>query len=170
MVLGREDGMLGVLRGHLSRANAQWKDFSEEIEALAIFSGPQHYISPTWYSEKMDMGRVVPTWNYAVVHAYGPLKIIEDQSWLRGHLESLTNIHEASSPTPWKVADAPEEYVASQIRGIVGFEVAISRLEGKWKTSQNRSERDRVGVADGLKVLGTEESLAMRLLVEERRD
>jgi transcriptional regulator len=169
MVLERDGGSLGVLKGHLSRANLQWKNFSKEVEALAIFSGPQHYITPTWYPEKTETGRVVPTWNYAVVHAYGELKIVENEAWLRGHLESLTNIHEASSPVPWKVTDAPDDYIASQIRGIVGFEVAITRLEGKWKASQNRSERDRIGVANGLSRLDTEDSQAMRILVEERR-
>ena len=110
----------------------------------------------------------MPTWNYVVVHAYGYLKIIEDDDWLMAHLAQLTNIHEAGSPVPWEVADAPADYVASQIRGIVGLEMSIGRLEGKWKVSQNRSERDRSCVAKGLGELNTTESLAMKALVERR--
>jgi transcriptional regulator len=169
MVLGRDDTPFGHLKGHISRANQQWKEFSPSIEALAIFSGPQHYITPSWYPEKLETAKVVPTWNYAVVHAYGHLKVIQDSEWLMAHLESLVNIHEASFPVPWKIGDAPSDYVASQVKGIVGLEMVIERLEGKWKVSQNRSEQDRVGVAEGLADLNTEESLAMKALVENRR-
>jgi transcriptional regulator len=168
MVLEPEVGEYGALRGHLSRANAQWKDVSAKVEALAIFCGPHHYISPSWYPEKQATGKVVPTWNYAVVHAYSALSFIGDPLWLRAHLESLTMIHEAASPVPWTTSDAPADYVSSQIKGIVGFELAISRLEGKWKVSQNRSERDRTGVAEGLGHLDTENSRAMKTMVEER--
>jgi transcriptional regulator len=166
LVLERDGTELGVLRGHLSRANAQWKEFSTDVEALAIFSGPHHYVTPTWYPEKAETGKVVPTWNYAVVHAYGRVSIHENADWLRAHLETLTNIHEAGSATPWKVADAPDEYVSAMMKGIVGFELAVTRLEGKWKASQNRSERDRAAVAEGLGKLGTEDSRAMKVLVE----
>ena len=110
---------------------------------------------------------MVPTWNYAVVHAYGYLKVIEDADWLRAHVESLTTIHEAGSARPWAVSDAPAEYVASQIKGIVGFEMKIERLEGKWKVSQNRSESDRRGVVDGLDALGSAEAGEMARLVDE---
>jgi transcriptional regulator len=168
MVLERDGSDLGVLRGHLSRANTQWREFSPSIQALAIFSGPQHYITPNWYPEKEANGRVVPTWNYAVVHAYVYLKVIEDGEWLRSHLETLTRVHEAPSPVPWKVSDAPAEYIASLAKGIVGLEMTIERLEGKWKVSQNRSEQDRRGVALGLEELNTTESLAMKALVEKR--
>jgi transcriptional regulator len=167
MVL-EQNGGNGRLKGHISRANTQWRDYSPSVEALAIFSGPQHYITPSWYPEKQETGRVVPTWNYVVVHAYGYLKVIEDGEWLMAHLESLTNIHEAGSPVPWEVGDAPADYVASLVKGIVGLEMAIERLEGKWKISQNRSEQDRSGVATGLAKLNTTESLAMKALVEER--
>jgi transcriptional regulator len=167
MVL-EQNGANGVLRGHLSRANTQWRDYSPSVEALAIFSGPQHYITPSWYPEKQETGRVVPTWNYVVVHAYGYLKVIEDGEWLLAHLKQLTTIHEAGSPIPWQIGDAPTDYVASQLKGIVGLEMAIERLEGKWKVSQNRSERDRDGVAKGLAELNTTESLAMKALVEKR--
>jgi transcriptional regulator len=169
MVLERDGTEMGRLRGHLSRANRQWRDFAPEVEALAIFSGPQHYITPSWYPEKQESGRVVPTWNYAVVHAYGHLRVIEDSNWLMAHLQSLVGIHEADLPTPWKIEDAPKDYITSEIKGIVGLEMVIERLEGKWKVSQNRSERDRTGVADGLAVLNTAESLAMKALVDERK-
>jgi transcriptional regulator len=156
------------LRGHLSRANTQWRDYTPSVEALAIFSGPQHYITPSWYPEKQETGKVVPTWNYVVVHAYGYLKVIEDREWLMAHLARLTGIHEAGSSVPWKITDAPADYIASQVKGIVGLEMAIERLEGKWKVSQNRSEQDRSGVARGLAELNTADSLAMQALVEKR--
>ena len=167
MVL-EQNGPMGQLRGHISRANTQWRDYNPSIEALAIFSGPQHYITPNWYLEKQDTGKVVPTWNYVVVHAYGYLNIIEDAEWLRTHLASLTSIHEAESPVPWKIGDAPEDYIAALLKGIVGLEMTIERLEGKWKVSQNRSDEDRNGVAKGLAELNTAESLAMKALVERR--
>lgn len=167
MVL-EQNGAMGVLKGHLSRANMQWRDYSPSVEALAIFSGPQHYITPSWYPEKQMSGRVVPTWNYAVVHAYGHLRVIEDGEWLMAHLQKLTSIHEAESPVPWKIGDAPAGYIASQIKGVVGLEMMIERLEGKWKVSQNRPEQDRMGVAKGLAELNTTESLRMKTLVERR--
>jgi transcriptional regulator len=167
MVL-EQNGGKGRLRGHISRANTQWRDYTPSVEALAIFSGSQHYITPSWYAEKQETGKVVPTWNYVVVHAYGYLKVIEDGQWLMAHLERLTNTHEADFPIPWKVGDAPADYVASLAKGIVGLEMDIERLEGKWKLSQNRSEQDRIGVAKGLAELNTTESLAMKALVERR--
>jgi transcriptional regulator len=167
MVL-EQNGALGQLRCHISRANTQWRDYTQSVEALAIFSGPQHYITPNWYAEKQETGKVVPTWNYAVVHAYGYLKIVEDSEWLMSHLARLTSIHEADSPVPWKIEDAPAEYIATIIKGIVGLEMTIERLEGKWKVSQNRPEQDRRGVAEGLAELNTAESLEMKALVERR--
>ena len=148
---------LGVLKCHVSRANAQWKDFAPDVEALAIFSGAQHYISPSWYEEKQATGKVVPTWNYVVVHAYGALTVMDDADWLLAHVENLTRIHEAAFPEPWMVSDAPAEYIASMIKGVVGFEMRITRLEGKWKLGQNRSESDRHGVVEGLDALGSAE-------------
>jgi transcriptional regulator len=167
MVL-EQNGAKGRLKGHISRANTQWQDYTPSVEALAIFSGPQHYITPSWYPEKQETGKVVPTWNYVVVHAYGYLKVIEDGEWLMAHLKKLTHAHEAGFAVPWQVEDAPADYIASMAKGIVGLEIAIERLEGKWKVSQNRSERDRGGVARGLAELNTTESLAMTALVEER--
>jgi transcriptional regulator len=162
-----QNGAMGRLKCHLSRANTQWRDHTPSIQALAIFSGPQHYITPAWYPEKQETGKVVPTWNYVVVHAYGHLKVIEDKDWLMAHLATLVGIHEAESPVPWKISDAPADYIASQIKGIVGLEMEIERLEGKWKVSQNRPPQDRLGVAHGLGELNTAESLAMKTLVEE---
>ena len=150
MVLDERAAPFGMLRCHVSRANAQWKDFDPDVQALAIFSGAEHYISPAWYAEKQATGKVVPTWNYVVVHAYGYLKVMDDVAWLRAHVESLTKIHEAGMQKPWAVSDAPEEYVAPMLKGIVGLEMKIERLEGKWKLSQNRSEEDRRGVVEGL--------------------
>jgi transcriptional regulator len=167
MVL-EQNGAMGRLKGHLSRANTQWRDYSPAVEALAIFSGPQHYITPSWYPEKEETGKVVPTWNYVVVHAYGYLKVVEDDEWLVAHLESLTTIHEAESAVPWKISDAPADYIESQRKGIVGLEMEIGRLEGKWKLSQNRSPEDRSGVVRGLGELKTTEGLAMKALVEEQ--
>ena len=169
MVLNRGEGTNGTLRGHLSRANNQWRDLLPSVEALTIFSGDHHYISPNWYPEKTEDGKVVPTWNYAVVHAYGPLRIIEDPTWLLSHLTALTTQHEAPSPSPWHVSDAPADYIASQIKGIVGIELPISQIEGKWKVSQNKSERTRLAVEQGLEDLHTPEALAMRDLVRGRR-
>jgi transcriptional regulator len=168
MMLERDGTSLGVLRGHLSRANSQWKEFNQGVEALAIFNGADHYVSPTWYPEKSETGKVVPTWNYAVVHAYGRMSLHEGPEWLRAHLETLTNVHEAGMAMPWKVTDAPDDYVSMMMKGIVGFELALTRLEGKWKASQNRSERDRLAVAEKLGELDTEESRAMKALVDRR--
>jgi transcriptional regulator len=167
MILEDDGTEFGVLRGHISRANPQWRDFVPTMDALAIFAGHHHYITPNWYPGTKEHGKEVPTWNYVVVHAYGPLKVIQDEQWLLTNVEKLTNIHEAASPNPWKVSDAPEDFIKSQLNGIVGLELPIQRLEGKWKVSQNRTERERNGVVDGLSRLNTPESLAMKALVEE---
>jgi transcriptional regulator len=167
MVLEENGSEFGVLRGHISRANPQWRDFTPSVDALAIFAGHQHYITPTWYPGTKEHGKEVPTWNYVVVHAYGPLRVINDDQWLLKNVEKLTNIHEAGSPVPWKVSDAPEDFIQSQLKGIVGLELSIQRLEGKWKVSQNRTAREREGVIEGLAELNTPESLAMKALVEK---
>ena len=166
VVIEQDGSEFGVLKGHISRANTQTKDLVADVDALAIFAGPQHYISATWYPGKLEDGEEVPTWNYAVVHAYGPLRMIEDAVWMRAHLESLTNTHEAASPVPWRVSDAPESFLRTQMNGIVGLEMPIRRLEGKWKMSQNRNERDRAGVLEGLASLQTPESRVIAEMVE----
>ena len=168
IVLDPDGSEFGTLNAHISRANTQWRDLVPSVDALAIFAGHHHYISPTWYPETREHGKEVPTWNYVVVHAYGPLKLIEDTHWLRKHVESLTNIHEAASPVPWNVGDAPADFIQSLLHGIVGLELPIRRMEGKWKVSQNRTESERQGVLEGLTRLDTPESRAMKALVEEK--
>jgi transcriptional regulator len=141
----------GTLRGHVARANPVWRDSAKDLDALVIFSGPQLYITPSWYPTKQESGKVVPTWNYAVVHAYGPLRPIDDAAWLRDFVTRLTNRHEAGRAMPWKVTDAPADFIERQLSGIVGIEIPVRRLEGKWKVSQNRAAPDRAGVVVGLR-------------------
>ena len=169
MELDPEPQSLGTLRGHVSRANPMWRDVSSNVSALAIFQGPEIYITPSWYQTKQESGKVVPTWNYAVVHAYGPIRIIEDHAWLRSLVERLTNRHEAQRPEPWEVADAPDDYIEGQLRGIVGIEIPIERLIGKWKVSQNRPEADRKGVSMGLHELSKSDAACMADLVDRAR-
>ena len=167
LVLEDDGSEFGLLKGHISRANTQWKDINTSIDALAIFAGDHHYITPNWYPSKHQDGKQVPTWNYVVTHCYGPLKFIEDPQWLLAHLETLTTIHEASSPIPWKIADAPPEFIKALLNGIIGLELPVRKIEGKWKLSQNRSQQDRQGVVEGLTQLDTPESLAMSDLVKQ---
>jgi len=155
----------GVLRGHVARANPVWRAFSAERPSVVVFQGPQAYITPSWYAAKREQGKVVPTWNYAVVHAHGVPRAIEDRDWLLGLVSRLTDTHESRESAPWKVADAPADYIESMLRAIVGIEIPIAKLTGKWKVSQNRSAADREGTAAGLAVRGDEASLAMAALV-----
>ncbi len=157
----------GTLRGHVARANPIWRDHSAAHGALAVFQGPQIYVTPSWYATKKDSGKVVPTWNYAVVHAQGPLRVIDDAAWLRDFLETLTNRHEGKRATPWKVSDAPGDYIARMLQEIVGIEIPIASLVGKWKVSQNRPAADREGVALGLEGSEGESAAAMGLLVRQ---
>lgn len=168
IVLEHDGSELGTLKAHIARANPQWSDLTTSTDALAIFSGPHHYISASWYPGAKEDGAEVPTWNYVAVHAYGPLRVIESPEWLLAHLVKLADIHEAGSANPWKVSAAPPQYIHQQMRGIVGLEMPIRRLEGKWKVSQNRNERDRKAVLEGLADLSTPESLVMKKLVEGR--
>jgi transcriptional regulator len=140
----------GVIECHLSRANPHWKDLAAGNEALMIFQGPEAYVTPNWYPSKAEHGEVVPTWNYAVVHAYGRPEVMQEADWLRRHVGELSAQQEASEARPWAVSDAPDRYVEVMLRGIVGFRFAITRLEGKWKMSQNREMNDRAGVVSGL--------------------
>lgn len=167
LVLEDDGSEFGLLKGHVSRANPQWRDLTPGVDALAIFAGPQHYISPNWYPGKLEGGEEVPTWNYVVVHAYGPLRIVQDAGWMLAHLNSLVDTHEAAFPAPWKVGDAPAGFIATLLKGIVGFELPIRRLEGKWKVSQNRNAADRQGAIDGLSRLGSAEDSAMADLIAE---
>jgi transcriptional regulator len=162
-----EPGPFGTLRGHVARANPLWRDASPDVEALVVFSGASAYISPSWYATKTETGKVVPTWNYAVVHARGALRVIEDEAWLRGFVTALTDRFEAHSDVPWKVSDAPEPFIEQMLGAIVGIEIPLTQLTGKWKVSQNRPERDRAGTAEGLLREGTEAASAMAELVRK---
>ncbi len=149
LFLDETEGEHGVLYGHLAKANPQWKT-APSGEALAIFMGPDAYITPSWYASKREHGKVVPTWNYAAVHAYGPVEFFEDETRLHQAVSRLTNLHEAARQQPWAVTDAPDSFIKSQLKGIVGMRLTITRIEGKQKMSQNRPEADRQGVAAGL--------------------
>jgi transcriptional regulator len=141
---------LGVLRCHVARANPLWQSLSTGSEALVIFQGEDSYVSPAWYASKRQHGKVVPTWNYVVVHAYGAPRVIHDAEWLRGLVTALTDRHEAGRADPWRVTDAPADYVDKMLQAIVGVEIEIARISGQWKLSQNRSAADRDGVRRGL--------------------
>ena len=159
-------GPLGTLRGHVARANPVWKEFASEVESVAIFRGPESYISPSWYPSKLKDGKVVPTWNYVVVHAYGIPRVIEDPAWLHQHVSDLSQTHEAGRAEPWQVGDAPDDYIQKMLGAIVGLEIPVTRLLGKSKLSQNRSEEDRRGVISGLDASGDADSLAMAELLK----
>jgi len=148
-ILDAAEGERGVLYAHLARANAQW-NMPVHGDALVTFAGPDAYVTPSWYAAKREHGKVVPTWNYEAVHAYGKVEFFEEPERLLAVVTRLTRMHEAARPAPWAVSDAPEPYIAAQLRGIVGVRIAITRLEGKRKMSQNRSAEDRAGVAQGL--------------------
>jgi len=136
---------------HMARANPQWKTIAAGSPALLICSGPEAYISPSWYAAKAEHGRVVPTWNYSAVHLSGTVRVFQDREWLRDVVTRLTEMHEDGRSDPWRPSDAPERYIDGQLAGIVGIEVAVTRVEGKAKLSQNRSEADRRGVVAGLR-------------------
>jgi transcriptional regulator len=149
MILDATEGPHGTLYGHVARANPQWK-LAPVGNAMAVFMGPDAYVTPSWYATKRETGKVVPTWNYIAVHVYGPVEFFEDASRLRDIVTRLTNLHETPRAEPWAVTDAPEEFIKSQLRGIVGLRMPITRIDGKRKMSQNRSAEDRAGVVDGL--------------------
>jgi transcriptional regulator len=150
-VLKVDDGAaLGRIDCHVARPNQQWRSFAADTDALMIFQGPEAYIRPGWYPSKAEHDKVVPTWNYSVVHAYCRLEVVQDQAWLLAHVSELTQQQEAPHVAPWKTTDAPENYLTMMLRGIVGLKFAITQLEGKVKMSQNREPRDRAGVVRGL--------------------
>lgn len=158
----------GLLRAHVARGNPVWRDFATDTDALVIFQGAQAYISPNWYSTKQQNGQVVPTYNYMVVHAYGPMRAIEDKVWLRALVGRLTDSHEAAQPAPWKVDDAPGDYVDKMLGAIVGIEIPVRKMIGKWKLSQNRTAVDRAGVVTGLQQQSGENPLAMAAAIAEK--
>ncbi|MEP6989551.1 MAG: FMN-binding negative transcriptional regulator [bacterium] len=170
LMLRDDVGALGTLEGHIARANEHWKRTPQGSEALVIFSGAQAYVTPTWYPSKEETGKVVPTWNYVAVHAYGTVRFVDDPHLIRSHLNRLTARHEAERGSRWAIEDAPADFVANQIRAIVGVEIEITRLEGKWKMSQNRSERDVTGVLAGLRDSGRPEDADIALIVASRND
>jgi transcriptional regulator len=168
----KDEGSLGTIECHLARANPQWKELAGSDEVLMIFQGAEGYITPNWYPSKAEHGKVVPTWNYAVVHAYGLPEVIDDRDWLRRHVAALTAQQEAHDAEPWSLADAPERYVEVMLRGIVGIRLPITRLEGKWKMSQNREMQDREGVVKGLgeRAEGDDAELAAMVVPHPPRD
>ena len=153
LLVNSEPAPFGTLVGHVARGNQLWRD--ADVPVLAIFTGPENYISPSWYAAKQEHGRVVPTWNYIAVHAHGVLRVHDDREWLRGLVTRLTETHEAQFARPWSVTDAPAEYIDGLLKGIVGIEIPIERLEGKWKMGQNRSAADRETAAAGLRTTGS---------------
>ena len=150
LMLRPNEGPNGTLYGHFARANSQWKELQEGAEALVIFAGADAYVSPGFYPAKAEHGKVVPTWNYIAVHAYGTAQVITDAEPLLDLVSALTDRHEAGRAQPWKVADAPADYIDGMLKAIVGFALPIQRLEGKRKLSQNRSSADMAGVREGL--------------------
>ncbi len=155
--LDRVRGPLGVLRAHLAKANEQQAALAAGAETLVIFQGAESYITPSWYPSKAAHGKVVPTWNYVVVEARGRPIVTTDPDWLREQIAELTDAQEAKRQHPWATSDAPAEYIDGQVKGIFGIEIALDTLEGKWKTSQNRPEADRLGVERGLSAEGRSE-------------
>jgi len=151
LIVDPTEGAKGVLYGHVARANPQWKS-APTGEAMAIFMGADAYVTPSWYAAKQETGKVVPTWNYVAVHAYGPVEFFDDSDRLLDVVTRLTNLYEQARSTPWAVTDAPEDFVRVMLRGIVGLRMPITRLDGKRKLSQNRSAEDRAAVAAGLAV------------------
>jgi len=159
---------LGTLRGHVARANPVWQDFSADTGVLVVFQGPSAYITPPWYETKRETGKVVPTYNYAVVHAYGPLRPIEDSVWLRELVGRLTDRFESVRAQPWQVTDAPPDFIDKMLGAIVGLEIPIARLIGKWKMSQNRPAVDRPGIISGLREASADDAAGVADLVEQR--
>ena len=166
-LIDAEASRFGTLLAHVARANPQWKDLQVAEEALVVFQGVDHYISPSWYETKRETGKVVPTWNYLIVQARGRPRVIEDAGWLRMQIEALTRKKESERAAPWAVSDAPGDFVAAQIRQIVGVEIEIADIKGKWKVSQNRKAEDRAGVVAGLEAEDDPEAVEMARIVAE---
>ncbi len=160
-----EDGG-AVLHAHVARANPVWKELAARPQVLVIFQGVEHYITPSWYPTKRETGRMVPTWNYVVVHAHGRVCLQQDPAWLRRHVGQLSESQESGRPEPWKVEDAPAEFIDKLTGAIVGMEIPVERLVGKWKVSQNQAPRDRAGVIAGLSAEAGDDARAMAAWVE----
>jgi len=164
----KDDGEFGVIECHLSRANPHWRDLAAGGEAMMIFQGADGYITPNWYPTKAETGKVVPTWNYAIVHAYGQPEVKDDREWLKRHVGELTTQQEKGEAQPWKLSDAPDSYIDVMTRGIVGFRFAITRLQGKWKMSQNREKPDWEGVVRGLEARAAGDDLEIAAQVAQQ--
>jgi transcriptional regulator len=164
-LLDEHAGEKGRLRAHLARANPQWQHLQAGAQALVVFQGENAYVTPSWYVSKREHGRVVPTWNYVMVQVRGSVTVHESPDWLLPQITALTEAHEGGRAGPWAVSDAPEPYIAAQMRGIVGIEIAIEEIAGKWKVSQNRSAADQEGVAQGYDAEG---KTGMASLVRKR--
>lgn len=169
LILDRSAGPHGTLIGHVARANPHWTLADLSRPSVAIIAGPEAYVSPNWYPSKVDTGKAVPTWNYEVVHVTGTLRVHDDAAWLRAAVTRLTEKHETARPNGWQVSDAPEAYIAAQLKGIVGLSLEISELTGKSKLSQNRSEQDRAGVMAGLAADDDPASAAMLTAMRARK-
>jgi len=163
-ILYRGDGERGTLRCHLAKANPQWQALEADPAALVVFQGSQSYVTPSWYATKAETEKVVPTWNYAIVQVRGPARVIHDAAWLHANVSALTDQQEGRRQKPWAVTDAPEPFIAAQLKGIVGVEIPIATISGKFKVSQNRPAADRIGVAEGL----AEANPEMAAMVRER--
>jgi transcriptional regulator len=164
----KDEGRYGVIECHLARANPHCSDLAEAAEALMIFQGPEAYVTPNWYPSKVQHGKVVPTWNFAAVHAYGRPEVMQERDWLLRHVTELTAQQESGEARPWLLSDAPPAFIEVMLRGIVGFRFPIARLEGKWKMSQNREMQDRAAVVTGLRERGEGEDLAVADEVAQR--
>jgi transcriptional regulator len=165
------EGEMGILRAHLARSNGHWRRIADNPDAsvLVVFQGPQAYVTPSWYETKQETGKVVPTWNYAIVQVRGRAIVRPDAEWLRTQVGVLTDTHEAGRSHPWAVTDAPDAYIDQQLRAIVGLEIEVRDIRGKWKVSQNRPIADRAGVAQGLGSSAQEDERLMAGLVRERQ-
>lgn len=161
------DTEAGLLRCHVARPNPHWQELAAAPDALVVFNGSHHYISPSWYASKKQNGKVVPTWNYVAVHVWGRARIFEDADRLIALVRKLTEEHESAFETPWSIDDAPAEYIEGMAKGIVGIEIPIERIAGKTKLSQNRSAQDRESAIAGLEELGTGASMEMAALMKK---
>lgn len=164
-----EPAPFGTLTGHFARANPHGRDLTTGVSSLAIFQGPDAYVSPSWYPSKHEHGKAVPTWNYVAVHAYGTLEVIDDVDWLRAFVTRLTDVHEGALPAPWRVTDAPEAYTSQLLKAILGLSMPVERLEGKWKLGQNRPDADYDGAIAGLESRDEPGSHALAAVMTARR-
>jgi len=168
MLITRDDGEFGTLHAHMPRSDLMWQQFVHASDAVAIFQGEQTYVSPNWYPSKQATGKQVPTWNYAVVHVHGKPRAIEDADWLFAHLNEMTDAQEAGQRLPWRVTDAPRNFIDKLMGAIVGIEMPIKRIKGKWKMNQDETREDQLGVATNLRAKKDETSLILAEMVEQR--